>query len=123
MRTLATSPTQDEHDWERYLHTLEALDFLLLEQVYVVEDAPMDLTLLQRRLHYLNLSGRTVSRHVDRLAELGLLARVVSCHVYVNPVPALRRNATTLVRIWRIRQERSVNASHASLAAYGPGVR
>ena len=45
-------------DWDVLLESLVAVDFLILEQVYVVEGEPMPLTLLQERLRYINLAGQ-----------------------------------------------------------------
>lgn len=100
----------EEHRWDAYLELFAPVDFLILEQVYVVERSPMALTELQLRLRYLNLSNRTLSRHVGRLGERGLVSQVTSCERFVNPIASQGRNVSLLVRIWRLRQERSLGA-------------
>ena len=108
----------DEADWECLLETLTPIDFLLLEQVYVVERAPVALRTAQRRLSYLNLTERTISRHAVALADRHLIGLVTSCETLLNPVPRLQSNIEILVRIWRVRQQLSLG-SH--MAAVGQG--
>ena len=108
----------DEADWECLLETLTPIDFLLLEQVYVVERAPVALRTAQRRLSYLNLTERTISRHAVALADRHLIGLVTSCETLLNPVPRLQSNVEILVRIWRVRQQLSLG-SH--MAAVGQG--
>jgi hypothetical protein len=104
-----TEPSRTpEIDWDDLLESLAPLDFVLLEQLYVVEASPVPLRLAQARLAYLNGHPRTVSRHAERLARLGLLAIVVSCEMSLNPMPRLQREVELLVRIWRLREARAL---------------
>ena len=98
----------EEMDWDDLLEALSPVDFLLLEQVYVVERAPMSLRTLQRRLTYLNLHERTVTRHAWGLASRRLVDLVSSCETILNPIPRLEVNVERLVKIWRLREQLSL---------------
>jgi hypothetical protein len=108
----------DEADWDSLLEALAPVDFLLLEQVYVVERVPVALRTVQRRLSYLNLTERTISRHAVALADSRLIGLVTSCETLLNPVPRLQENVEVLVRIWRARQQLSLGTH---MAAVGQG--
>ncbi|MDA8116080.1 MAG: hypothetical protein M0000_01625 [Actinomycetota bacterium] len=107
--------SMDEADWEYLLEALTPLDFLLLEQIYVVERAPVALRTAQRRLSYLNLTERTISRHAVALADRHLVGLVNSCETLLNPVPRLQENVEVLVRIWRVRQQFSRDSHMAAV--------
>lgn len=100
--------TLDPLDWDALLECVSPLDMLILEQVYVSERGPVTLRALQHRLSYLNAHDRTIARHALGLADRGLLSTVTSCEMFFNPVPHHSRNAENLVRIWRLREQRSL---------------
>lgn len=95
-------------DWDGLLEHLSPLDVLILEQVYVTDSAPVALRVLQHRLAYLNVHERTIARHAWSLADRGLLTVVTSCEMIFNPVHLHAHNAEQLVRIWRLREQRSL---------------
>lgn len=108
----------DDVDWDELLESLAPLDLVLLEQLYLVEHGPISLRTAQDRLSYLNVHPRTVSRHADELARRGLLKIITSCEIVLNPYPRLAGNAGRLVRLWRLREERALQAR--SPARSGP---
>lgn len=93
--------------WSDLLFGLGIGEVLVLEQLYLVEAAPMSLTLLQRRLRHLNVHPRTIVRYCRRLEREGLLTTVSSIDLFVNPVVALENDVRHLVRLWRIREEQA----------------
>jgi len=92
--------------WSELLFNLTIGEILVLEQLYVVEQGPVTLSQMQRRLSHLNVHPRTVTRYCRRLEEEGLLATISSFDLFINPVVPLQGDVHRLVKLWHIREAR-----------------
>ncbi len=88
------------------LEDLDVAAFLILEQVYVREGAPVSLPVLCGRLQHLNLHRRTIARRCLLLERLGLVKTIASSDLFVNPLLARATEARFLLRLWHAREGR-----------------
>lgn len=86
------------------LDELDVASFLVLEQVYLREGAPVSLPLLCVRLGHLNLHRRTIARRCLALERRGLVRTIASVDLFINPVVCRAEEARRLVALWRTRE-------------------
>lgn len=108
--------------WERYFEILFPVEFLILEQVYLVEKGPVSTDPLRRRLAHLEATATSIDRHVNWLEGQNLVRTVRSCGRLVSPVHSAHRNVTILVQLWRFREERRLRMESPTGAAGGRSV-
>lgn len=88
------------------LEELDVAAFLILEQVYVREGAPVSLPVLCSRLRHLNLHRRTIARRCFLLERLGLVRTIASSDLFVNPLLARAPETRRLLQLWHTREGR-----------------
>lgn len=86
------------------LDELDVASFLVLEQIYLRERAPVSLPVLCARLNHLNLHRRTIARRCLALERRGLVRTIASVDLFINPVVCRADEARRLVALWRTRE-------------------